>query len=208
MSGYDYLFKVIIIGDSGVGKSSLLFKLLERRFKTAIEPTIGIEFGTIMLSVDGVSVRLQIWDSAGQENYRSITRSYYRNTICAILVYDITSRHTFENIRRWLDDARAFGNPSMRFALIGNKTDAGEERQVSREEAEKFAQSHQMLFFESSAKQDNELSSLFELVVRNILEGINRGDIDPYSDSVGVKVGFSSPRPSLSTKGERKLCCK
>eukprot|EP01119_Soliformovum_irregulare_P010013 TRINITY_DN2424_c0_g1_i7.p1 TRINITY_DN2424_c0_g1~~TRINITY_DN2424_c0_g1_i7.p1 ORF type:complete len:157 (-),score=6.39 TRINITY_DN2424_c0_g1_i7:363-833(-) len=110
---YDYLFKYIIIGDSGVGKSCLLLQFTDKRFQPAHDLTIGVEFGSRMISIDGKQVKLQIWDTAGQESFRSITRSYYRGAAGALLVYDITRRETFNHLTCWLEDARQHSNSNM-----------------------------------------------------------------------------------------------
>ena len=121
---YEYIFKYIIIGDSGVGKSCLLLQFLENSFKPNHEATIGVEFGTKVISIDnGLNVKLQVWDTAGQDAFKSITRSYYRNAAGALVVYDITSRNSFINVQKWLEEAKANGNREMVLALVGNKSD-------------------------------------------------------------------------------------
>ena len=121
---YEYIFKYIIIGDSGVGKSCLLLQFLENSFKPNHEATIGVEFGTKVISIDnGLSVKLQVWDTAGQDAFKSITRSYYRNAAGALVVYDITNRNSFINVQKWLEEARTNGNREMVLALVGNKSD-------------------------------------------------------------------------------------
>lgn len=139
MSNYNYLMKFILIGESGVGKSSFLYQFIENKFSEQIEPTIGIEFGSKLMILGDLTVRLQIWDSAGQENYRSITRSYYRNTICTMLMYDITSMRSFKEVKSWYEEACTHGSEQMYFLLVGNKCDMEQKRQVSFEEASNFA---------------------------------------------------------------------
>lgn len=120
--------KFILIGDSGVGKSCFLYQFIENKFSDQLEPTIGIEFGTKILIVGNKTVRLQIWDSAGQENYRSITRSYYRNTIATFLVYDITNKQSFDHVKNWYQEACNYGNSQMYFILLGNKCELNAQR--------------------------------------------------------------------------------
>ena len=121
---YEYIFKYIIIGDSGVGKSCVLLQFLENAFKANHEATIGVEFGTKVIDIDnGVNVKLQVWDTAGQDAFKSITRSYYRNAAGALVVYDITNRNSFINVQKWLEEAKANGNREMVLALVGNKSD-------------------------------------------------------------------------------------
>ena len=128
----DYIFKYIIIGNSGkwgllikgVGKSCLLQMFMNESFAYNQEPTVGVEFGTKVISLeDGTPIKLQVWDTAGQDHFRSVTRSYYRNAAGAIVVYDITNRESFADVSRWLDDCRQNGNSQMVMALVGNKID-------------------------------------------------------------------------------------
>merc|ERR1711972_1285854 len=134
---YSYLFKYIIIGDTGVGKSCLLLQFTDKRFQPVHDLTIGVEFGARMITIDGKQIKLQIWDTAGQESFRSITRSYYRGAAGALLVYDITRRETFNHLTTWLDDARQHSSSNMVIMLIGNKCDL-ERREVTTEEGHTF----------------------------------------------------------------------
>ncbi|XP_044841116.1 ras-related protein Rab-2B isoform X3 [Mauremys mutica] len=118
---YAYLFKYIIIGDTGVGKSCLLLQFTDKRFQPVHDLTIGVEFGARMINIDSKQIKLQIWDTAGQESFRSITRSYYRGAAGALLVYDITRRETFNHLTSWLEDARQHSSSNMVIMLIGNK---------------------------------------------------------------------------------------
>ncbi len=212
MSNYNYLMKFILIGNSGVGKSSLLFQFIENRFKNGVEPTIGIEFGTKMLEVGGKTVRLQIWDSAGQENYRSITRAYYRNTICTLLVYDVTSRKSFDDVKVWFDEAKTYGNENMYFVLVGNKCELEGNREVAASEGERLARENGMLFFETSAIQKINVDKAFSAIIEKILNDIKRGTIDPYNETNGIKVGLNGSKgntlgPGTFSQRDRKTCC-
>jgi len=151
MTPYQYLFKYIIIGDTGVGKSCLLLQFTDKRFRTDHDLTIGVEFGARLINIDGKQIKLQIWDTAGQESFRSITRSYYRGAAGALLVYDISRRDTFNHLSRWLDEVRQNANAHMTIMLIGNKSDL-ERREVSAEEGHEFARQHGLIFLETSAK--------------------------------------------------------
>eukprot|EP01057_Protomagalhaensia_wolfi_P003818 Protomagalhaensia_wolfi_Nauph_80__3817@NODE_3868_length_690_cov_155_470046_g735_i2_p1_GENE_NODE_3868_length_690_cov_155_470046_g735_i2NODE_3868_length_690_cov_155_470046_g735_i2_p1_ORF_typecomplete_len135_score26_28Ras/PF00071_22/6_3e48Roc/PF08477_13/4e25Arf/PF00025_21/1_1e15MMR_HSR1/PF01926_23/4_6e06Gtr1_RagA/PF04670_12/3_2e05AAA_22/PF13401_6/9_6e05Septin/PF00735_18/0_00018GTP_EFTU/PF00009_27/0_00089ATPase/PF06745_13/0_00062SRPRB/PF09439_10/0_0014FeoB_N/PF02421_18/0_0024TniB/PF05621_11/0_062Tni len=121
MPPYHYLFKYIIIGDTGVGKSCLLLQFTDKRFRSDHDLTIGVEFGARTVTIDGKQLKLQIWDTAGQESFRSITRSYYRGAAGALLVYDISRRETFNHLTKWLDEVRQNSNVNMTIVLIGNK---------------------------------------------------------------------------------------
>jgi len=152
MPPYAYLFKYIIIGDTGVGKSCLLLQFTDKRFQPVHDLTIGVEFGARMVNIDSKQIKLQIWDTAGQESFRSITRSYYRGAAGALLVYDITRRTTFNHLSRWLEEAKQNSNPNMVIMLIGNKSDLDHRREVSYQEGEQFAAQNGLIFLETSAK--------------------------------------------------------
>ncbi|KAF4385851.1 hypothetical protein F8388_010407 [Cannabis sativa] len=160
---YDYLFKYIIIGDTGVGKSCLLLQFTDKRFQPVHDLTIGVEFGARMVTIDGRPIKLQIWDTAGQESFRSITRSYYRGAAGALLVYDITRRETFNHLANWLEDARQHANPNMTIMLIGNKSDLAHRRAVSKEEGEQFAKENGLLFLEASARTAQNVEEVMPL---------------------------------------------
>ncbi|VAH33264.1 unnamed protein product [Triticum turgidum subsp. durum] len=167
---YAYLFKYIIIGDTGVGKSCLLLQFTDKRFQPVHDLTIGVEFGARMITIDNKPIKLQIWDTAGQESFRSITRSYYRGAAGALLVYDITRRETFNHLASWLEDARQHANANMTIMLVGNKCDLSHRRAVSFEEGEQFAKENGLIFMEASAKTaqnvEEALSRLLEQYIR------------------------------------------
>jgi len=171
---YAYLFKYIIIGDTGVGKSCLLLQFTDKRFQQVHDLTIGVEFGARMITIDGKQIKLQIWDTAGQESFRSITRSYYRGAAGALLVYDITRRDTFNHLTSWLDDARQHANSNMTIMLIGNKCDLEQRRAVTFEEGQQFANEHGLVFLETSAKTAANVEEAFINTARKIYEKIQQ----------------------------------
>jgi len=175
---YKYLFKYIVVGDTAVGKSCLLLQFTDKRFQPVHDLTIGVEFGSRMINIEGHQVKLQIWDTAGQEKFRSITRSYYRGTAGALLVYDITRRETFDHLTEWLEDCRKYSNPNIVIMLIGNKCDLEEKRVVSREEGEQFAKNHQLFFLETSAKTTENVDEAFIATAKHIYEKAERGEIN------------------------------
>jgi len=200
---YAYLFKYIIIGDTGVGKSCLLLQFTDKRFRPVHDLTIGVEFGARMVTIDDKSIKLQIWDTAGQESFRSITRSYYRGAAGALLVYDITRRDTFNHLTRWLEEALQNGNKNMTIMLIGNKSDLEHRRQVTTEEGEQFAKEHGLIFFETSAKTANNVEEAFIQTAQKIYEKIQSGVYDVGNEGNGIKVGLPStnaPTPGPDPK--------
>uniref|UniRef100_A0A7N4V2Y5 RAB2A, member RAS oncogene family n=1 Tax=Sarcophilus harrisii TaxID=9305 RepID=A0A7N4V2Y5_SARHA len=147
----------------GVGKSCLLLQFTDKRFQPVHDLTIGVEFGARMITIDGKQIKLQIWDTAGQESFRSITRSYYRGAAGALLVYDITRRDTFNHLTTWLEDARQHSNSNMVIMLIGNKSDLESRREVKKEEGEAFAREHGLIFMETSAKTASNVEEVSEV---------------------------------------------
>merc|ERR1711879_930886 len=189
---YAYLFKYIIIGDTGVGKSCLLLQFTDKRFQPVHDLTIGVEFGARMITIDGKQIKLQIWDTAGQESFRSITRSYYRGAAGALLVYDITRRETFQHLSAWLEDAKQHSNSNMTIMLIGNKCDLEHRRAVTTEEGEQFAKEHGLVFMETSAKTAHNVEEAFINTATNIYNKIEQGVFDVSNESYGTKVGYGS----------------
>ena len=175
MAEHAYIFKYIIIGDMGVGKSCLLHQFTDKKFLSDSPHTIGVEFGTRVVDVGEKSIKLQIWDTAGQERFRAVTRSYYRGAAGAILVYDITRRQTFSHITSWLQDAKNLTNPQTVMMLIGNKQDLEQSREVSYEEASKLAEENGLLFYECSGKTGCNVEEAFVETAKTIYENIVTG---------------------------------
>ncbi|CAH3041989.1 unnamed protein product [Pocillopora meandrina] len=186
---YAYLFKYIIIGDTGVGKSCLLLQFTDKRFQPVHDLTIGVEFGARMITIDGKQIKLQIWDTAGQESFRSITRSYYRGAAGALLVYDITRRDTFNHLTTWLEDARQHSSSNMVIMLIGNKSDLEARRDVRKEEGEAFAREHGLIFMETSAKTAANVEEAFINTAKEIYQKIQEGVFDINNErAIGLVV--------------------
>ncbi|KAF0972791.1 hypothetical protein FDP41_009040 [Naegleria fowleri] len=187
MSSHEYIFKYIIIGDMGVGKSCLLHQFTEQKFQSDCPHTIGVEFGTRVIEVEGKSIKLQIWDTAGQERFRAVTRSYYRGAAGALMVYDITRRNTFHHLASWLTDARNLTNPHTIIVLIGNKSDLEDQRQVSFEEASRFAKENGLVYVETSAKTGENVTKAFMETASRIYKNIVDGVLDPNSVESGIQ---------------------
>ena len=192
---YDYLLKYIIIGDAAVGKSNLLLRFAQNDFKAEYQLTIGVEFGAKNIDINNKKFRLQIWDTAGQENYRSITRAYYKNSVCAILVYDISNRDSFEHISNWIEDCLAQSPKTVFMVLVGNKSDLNDNRKVSFQEGQDMARNNNMMFFETSAKTGENVDKIFEDSAKEISNKINQGYYDLESDVCGIKRGLNAGGP-------------
>jgi len=212
---YDYLFKFLVIGSAGTGKSCLLHQFISSSFKDDSSHTIGVEFGSKIVAVGGKTVKLQIWDTAGQERFRSVTRSYYRGAAGALLVYDVASRETFNTLANWLSDARTLASPAIVILLVGNKKDLEEEREVTFMEASRFAQDNGLVFLETSAKTGESVEEAFLKCSKNILAKIETGELDPERIGSGIQYGesllrrtdqLSSTRRSPDCSGLRNSC--
>lgn len=209
MPPYHYLFKYIIIGDTGVGKSCLLLQFTDKRFRNDHDLTIGVEFGARTISLDNKIVKLQIWDTAGQESFRSITRSYYRGAAGALLVYDITRRETFNHLTRWLDEVRQNSSVHMTIVLIGNKCDL-DRREVTTEEGAVFAQENGLIFLETSAKTSQNVEEAFMYTANKIYENLTSGVYNAVDQTHGVKFGPQHDTYQLNNNSQNDAdtgCC-
>ncbi|KAJ4892218.1 Ras-related protein RABA5c [Raphanus sativus] len=177
----EYLFKIVIIGDSAVGKSNLLTRYARNEFNPNSKATIGVEFQTQSMLIDGKEVKAQIWDTAGQERFRAVTSAYYRGAVGALVVYDITRTSTFENVGRWLDELNTHSDTTVAKMLIGNKCDLESIRAVSIEEGKSLAESQGLFFMETSALDSTNVSTAFEMVIRDIYSNMSRKQLN--SDS-------------------------
>eukprot|EP01083_Nonionella_stella_P066909 176595_1 len=203
---YAYLCKVIVVGDFGVGKSRLILQFMDGDIDPNMDGdnVIGVEFGTQTVSINNEIVKLQMWDTAGQETFRSITHSYYRNTAGALLVYDITQRKTFTHLPQWLNDARTHGGADMSIVLVGNKCDLEHLRQVSTDEGQTFAQENGLLFTEISAQTSN---NAFIELAQHIYQRITDGEIDPTDPSSGVLLPVPRPVINNNVNNDVEVCC-
>jgi len=167
---YDLLFKLLLIGDSGVGKTCILYRFSDDAFNTTFISTIGIDFKIKTIELRGKKIKLQIWDTAGQERFHTITTSYYRGAMGIMLVYDITNAKSFDNIARWLRNIDEHASEDVIKMLLGNKCDMSDRRVVSKECGERIAIEHQIRFLETSAKANIHIDKAFYDLAEEILD--------------------------------------
>ena len=205
---YDISFKLIAIGDSSVGKSCLTTQAVRNNFMEFYQATVGFEFLTFNLRMNSNVVKLQIWDTCGQEVYKSLISNFYRNCTLALIVYAINNRTSFEHAENWLNDLKNQSNPNVRVFLVGNKSDLEQERQVSKEEAEKFKEEKNLdVFMETSAKTGenarNVLLEAAKILYKDYLKARqNFGEGETLDDDKGEKLERKKPKNKTGKK-----CC-
>ena len=221
---FDYQFNFVIVGESGVGKSCIVLNFAEQKPRKQHQVTIACEFAARIIPVRGRDIKVQIWDTAGQENFRSITRSYYRSSVAAVVVYDVSSRITFEKVRNWMEELKNNAHEKITVILVGNKRDLKEKREVSREEGEKLARELRVMFIETCAFELPSVENMFEALVEEVISKIDSGKLDPNNEHIGIKKGNKTKgstgkgpggktdSKSLRTEGDKspakKKCCK
>ncbi|XP_059676560.1 ras-related protein Rab-17 [Gavia stellata] len=195
-----YIYKVVLLGSTSVGKSSLAYRYVKNDFKESL-PTVGCSFFTQTLNLEVATVKFEIWDTAGQEKYHSVCHLYYRGAHAALLVYDIASKETLNRAKLWLRDLeKEFLPDEIVIALVGNKTDLAAEREVTTEEGEEFARTKDLLFMETSAKSNHQVNDIFMAIAQELLQREQK------------KASALSPRGrstvDLGESGARTGCCR
>ncbi|KAJ2063895.1 Rab GTPase ypt31 [Coemansia aciculifera] len=205
---YDFLFKIVLIGDSGVGKSNLLSRFTRNEFNLESKSTIGVEFATRSIQVDSKTIKAQIWDTAGQERYRAITSAYYRGAVGALLVYDIAKHPTYENVTRWLKELRDHADSNIIIMLVGNKSDLRHLRAVPTDEAKQFASENGLFFIETSALDSSNVEQSFQQILTEIYLLVSNKAIESSQDNVqpgtGAQIIVSSADDYTKSAGG---CC-
>lgn len=215
-----YVIRYIIVGNMSVGKSCLLLQFINKRFNSTQGPTIGVDFGSATVNVESTLVKLHIWDTAGQEDFKAITRAYYRQSAVAILVYDVSNRASYEKLHSWLETVHANStNPNIVITLVGNKMDMPPEmRAVTTEEGQAFAKENGLFFLETSAKTGHNVDNVFTESAREVMRRLNSGQISVNEmDAFGVKRGEGAAKSGNAIQvvsnnnangGRKKECCK
>lgn len=184
---FDYSLKVVVVGDSGVGKTCMLLRFVRDQWQGETQPTLGVEFLTKVVQTEEHRIQLQLWDTAGQELFRSVTRGYYRGSAGALILFDLTSHDSFNNVQQWLDDLKEVARQDVVVVLIGNKSDMADKRDVTREEAENFAKSHSMPYFETSAKTGENVFDAVNQCVKLIEKKVDSGAFNFSQNQEPVK---------------------
>ena len=203
---YEMMFKVVLVGDSFVGKTNIMSKYLKNEFHEDSKATVGVEFGSKQFNIEGHSIKAQIWDTAGQERYKAITSAYYKGAKGAFVVYDITRKGSFESVEKWVNDLKAAADKSLTIILVGNKCDLEDQRQVTKEQGEEKANHLELAFMETSAFSGENLEKAFELMIKQVYdkchdEILAEGDEDIIEG--GQDINLSKKNENAGTKG----CC-
>ena len=205
-NNYELLYKIIIIGDTCVGKSNILSRYLKDEFKEDAKATVGVELGTKFLKIKNIGAKLQIWDTAGQERYRSITSSYYKGSHGCFIVYDITNEASFQSIDKWFEQAQKEASKDISIILVGNKCDLENERKVTKEKGEEKAKNFNCPFFETSALSKINIDDIFNEMVNNIFERTG----GPKGEEDDLEIVNENDNPvNLNTEepAKKKGCC-
>ncbi|XP_044492548.1 ras-related protein RABE1c-like [Mangifera indica] len=203
---YDYLIKLLLIGDSGVGKSCLLLRFSDDSFTTSFITTIGIDFKIRTVELDGKRIKLQIWDTAGQERFRTITTAYYRGAMGILLVYDVTDESSFNNIRNWMRNIEQHAADNVNKILVGNKADMDEsKRAVPTAKGQALADEYGIKFFETSAKTNFNVEQVFFSIARDIKQRL--AESDSKAEPQTIKISKPDPAKGSAAAPEKSACC-
>jgi len=195
---YDYLFKLLLIGDSGVGKSCMLLRFADDTYTESYISTIGVDFKIRTISLDGKTIKLQIWDTAGQERFRTITSSYYRGAHGIIIVYDVTEMESFNNVKQWLHEIDRYASEGVNKLLVGNKADLVSKKQVDTASAKELADSLSMPFLETSAKSATNVEQAFMTMAGEIKTRLAAAPAARSGNLAALPVGKSTAPKSSS----------
>jgi len=209
---YDTLFKLLLIGNSGVGKSCMLMRYAENTFTTNFFNTIGVDFKIKTIEYDNKVVKLQIWDTAGQDRFRTITSSYYRGAHGIIVVYDVTDKDSFDNVKQWMNEIEKYAQENVCRLLVGNKCDLTAERKVKTEEGEELAKQYKIPFVETSARNSANIDQAFIQMIKTITERVSgtpgqaRGPKGQLLGKQGVALTFNNGRENKPTESQSTCC--
>ncbi len=200
---HDYLFKILMIGDSGVGKTCVLSMFMNDNFTDSFISTIGVDFKMQTIKIDNKIIKLQIWDTAGQERFKAITSSYYRGSHGVIVMFDVCNRVSFQNINKWLEEINRYADPCINILLVGNKIDNKEKRVISYQEAKDFADLHNLIYLETSAKNGDNIQRSFILMAHEIKKRINK----TFSSTSNLtNINLKNSQPVVNSQSTTSCC--
>lgn len=201
-------FKFVLVGNGGVGKTSLVRVFSGGEFSLTTEATVGVEFISKTVKVHDEEVKLQIWDTAGQERYRSVGKAYYRKAIGVILVFALNNHESFDSAKRWMQEVQQYCHPKVKILLVGNKCDLQDERQIVADEAQRFAESREIEYLECSALDGTNVEESFLRIARSVYEGVISNEIEVEQRRVTSEIDIDvEERDDGRNKNREKNCC-
>lgn len=204
---FDYLFKIVLIGDTNVGKTNILARLIKNDLPAASKPTIGVEFGTKTFKFDNSVVKAQIWDTAGQERYHAITAAYYRGSCGAVIVYDISKKNSLENSTSiWLKNLKSAADPDIPVVLLGNKKDLEEQRVLDEEAGREVALQKGLGFFETSAASGENIQKAFETFIKQIYDAEKQKENSPTRVKIR-REDLEGKELKIGVRHKKSSCC-
>ena len=219
---YDLIFKIVLIGDSGVGKTNILSRYLTNEFSLTTQATVGVEFGSKIIKKGEKLIKLQIWDTAGQERYKSITSAYYKGSKGAFVVYDISRKNTFDNVDKWINELKNNGSEDVFIMLVGNKSDLKDQREITEEEVKKKAELYNVAFCETSALEGKNIGYAFENLIneitkkvekerekngKNVIKNKDEGKTITLETGNDNKNKGAQDNDKNNLKGNKNICC-
>ena len=209
---YDLIFKLVLIGDSGVGKTNILTRYTKNEFSLATQATVGVEFGSKIIKKNDKLIKLQIWDTAGQERYKSITSAYYKGSKGAFVVYDISRKPTFENVDKWIGELKTNASEDVLIMLVGNKSDLEDKREVQIDETKKKAEQHKIAFCETSALKGNNIEQAFDSLIDEIAKKVEKeklSEVKVIKESIPITLETNEKKEKDNGKNNnnKKNCC-
>ena len=209
---YDLIFKLVLIGDSGVGKTNILTRYTKNEFSLATQTTVGVEFGSKIIKKNDKLIKLQIWDTAGQERYKSITSAYYKGSKGAFVVYDISRKPTFENVDKWIGELKTNASEDVLIMLVGNKSDLEDKREVQIDEVKKKAEQYKIAFCETSALEGKNIEQAFDSLIDEIAKKVEKeklSEVKVIKESIPITLDTNEKKEKDNGKNNnnKKNCC-